>query len=329
VAALLDEPAVRAAGLGGLARLTHTVAGAADPLALRAGQAGMPWSQVRQLIPRVGHLGALSARLHQACSPHPSAAAQLENLELARPPIRTDTPSHELADRLVRMHRGAWELARTPQVGVASLLDYAALGVMLHGHTAAALAAHVPATPSGIHHRDSEAALRRVKQGGAAWQAVHLRLRDLRTATPGSLALRGDLHRVRHLLRALVPLGARLAPDIAAAPDRAVLATLVGGLRSFDDIAAWNAHVLDDLAARGQLFLSATAPTGSEVADRDDLIEAKLTHRVARVPPKRIDLLRDAYQALRGANAGAAPSATVHLLAETRPAGPQPPRLEP
>jgi len=327
MAALLDEPAVRAAGLGGLARLTDTVSGAADPLALRAGQAGMPWSQVRQLIPRAGHLGALSGRLHRLCSPNPpDAATRLGNLELARPPIRTDTATHELADRLARMHRGAWELARTPDVGVASLLDYAALGIMLHGHTAAALAAHLPAAPGGV--RDSAArALRQVKRGGGTWQAIHLRLRELRTATPGSLALRGDLQRVRDVLRGLVPLDPGPGPDNVGAPDRTVLTTLVGGLRSLGDIARWNEHVLDDLATRGQLYLSAAALTGNEVADRDDLIEAKLTHRVARVPPERIGPLRDCYQAVRAANA-AAPSTTGHSLAEARPARPQRPHLE-
>jgi len=315
-AALLDEPTVRVAGLGGLAQLTHTAAGAADGLGLRVGQAGLSWGQVSRLVPATTHVAALAARLHRLCSPTPGAADQLADLGLARPAVRTDTPAHELADRLARMHRGAWELARTREVGVASLLDYAALGVILHGHTAAVLLSLSPSRDAA-----GDLAARRpiaqVKQGGAVWQSTHLRLRELRTATPGSLALRADLQRVRQLLGHIAPLGPPAGDTGAGVVDRRVLATLAGGLRSLGDIAGWNERVLDDLAARGQLYLSATALTGDQIDDRADVVEAKLHRRTARVLPGRIQSLRECYHAARAVQ-GAATG--VHHQGDVDPA---------
>jgi hypothetical protein len=112
------------------------VAGAADPLALRVHQSDVSWPQVRRLVT---DLVAASDRLHQLCSDPLNAGPELAALEVARPPLRTDDPRHELADRLARLHRGAWELAHTRDVGVASMQDYAPLGVILHGHAAALL----------------------------------------------------------------------------------------------------------------------------------------------------------------------------------------------
>jgi hypothetical protein len=297
-AALLDEPTVRVAGLDGLAQLTRTAAGAADGLGLRAGQAGLSWAQVRRLVPTTKHVAALSAQLHQLCAPTPGAGEQLANFGLARPSIRTDTPVHELADRLARMHRGAWELARTGDVGVASLQDYAALGVVLHGHAEAVLEPHA-LSRDGAAGPAARRSVAQVKQGGVVWQLTHLRLRELRTATPGSPALRADLQRVRQLLGDLAPTGQPAGSAAAGTLDRRLLATLTGGLRSCCDIAGWNDHVLDDLAARGQLYLSATALTGDQIADRDDLIEAKLHRRIVRVPPGRIQSVRECYHAAR------------------------------
>ena len=325
-AALLDQPAVRAVGLGALARATTVVAGAADPLALRLRETGVSWPRVRRLVPRTADLLAASELLHRLCSGSSGAAGELASLEVARPPLRTDHPVHELADRLARLHRGAWQLARTRDVGVACLLDYAALGVVLHGHTAALLgtqgATDAEMTPDGPAAR----AIGPIERAGAAWKETYRRLRGLRTATPGSPALHGDLMRVRDLMRDLAPPPATGGAATAGTIDRLLLATLNGGVRSLGDIAGWNAHVLDDLAARGQLYVSAATVTGDQVADREALVPAKLHRRVVRVPPVQISALRDCYQTVRASTSSVMnPGQPAWGLPRGRTTAPDPP----
>jgi hypothetical protein len=76
---------------------------------------------------------------------------------------------------------------------------------------------------------------------------------------------------VRDLLRDLAPPAGTTGPESAGTLDRLLLATVSGGIRSLGDIAGWNEHVLVDLAARGQLYVSATTVTGDDGADDDPL----------------------------------------------------------
>jgi len=80
--------------------------------------------------------------------------------------------------------------------------------------------------------------------------------------------------------------------------DRTLLFSLTGALRLLPYVARWNEQVLDELAACGQLYLSAAALTGGDAADRDYLIEAKLARRLVRVPPERVGSVREAYRAV-------------------------------
>jgi hypothetical protein len=201
-ALLLDEPRVRAAGLGALAHTVEAVAGDATALGLRALQAGVDPMRTRMLA-RVPAVVAPAARqLRTLCSSSP-AQGTLSDMELARPTVRTDHPIHELADRLARLHRGAWQLLREPHVGVTTLTDYAALGVIVHAHAAALLTAL--AGPESGRDTAAEPLIAGIKHSGGAWRRLHRQLADVRTATPGSPGVRHDVQRVRALLREHIP----------------------------------------------------------------------------------------------------------------------------
>ena len=70
--------------------------------------------------------------------------------------MRTETPVAELADRLAPLRRAACQLTRDPRVGIATLADFAAAGVLLHAHAHLFAArdfssglGHVAAPPGG------------------------------------------------------------------------------------------------------------------------------------------------------------------------------------
>ena len=115
---LLDEPEVRAAGLGALAHATEVVAGDATDLGLRVLQAGVGPRRARMLARLPATVGPAARGLRTLCSHDGSARDVLADLELARPAVRTDNPIDELGDRLARLHRGAWKLVREPHVEI-------------------------------------------------------------------------------------------------------------------------------------------------------------------------------------------------------------------
>jgi hypothetical protein len=136
---LLNEPEVCAAGFGALAHATGVAIGDATNLGLRMLQAGVDPRRARLLARLPATLGPATSELRALCSLAGPAHDVLSGVELARASIRTDNPIHELGDRLARLHRGAWQHVRERHVGVTTLTDYAALGVILHGHAAALL----------------------------------------------------------------------------------------------------------------------------------------------------------------------------------------------
>lgn len=72
---------------------------------------------------------------------------------MARPQLRVDDPLTELGDRILRLRHHAWELTQQPLVGVATLTDFAAAGVIVHAHAAAYLTAIAPGEVSELPAR--------------------------------------------------------------------------------------------------------------------------------------------------------------------------------
>jgi hypothetical protein len=235
--------------------------------------------------------------LRLLCSPS-AAHTELTEVELARPAIRTDQPTHELADRLARLHRGAWQLVREPHVGVTTLIDYAALGVIVHAHTAALLTAMARPDSDG-RSAAAEPLITGIKHSGAAWRRLHRHLADLCTATPGSPGVQRDVQRVQSLLRDHIPLHPSDGTPEPVAPDRQLVTTTLGALRSLSPVAGWNARVLDHLVATRQLHIEGSRLTGDEVTNRADLVAAKLSASLVPAPPDRLLTVRDAYRSVQ------------------------------
>jgi hypothetical protein len=303
---LLDEPDVRAAGLGQLAQLAGATTATSTGLGLRLLQARVYVPAPRRLA-RVPNLMPDIDRLRHLCEP---GDARLAELELARPSVRGDDPVRELADRLARLHRAAWQSTREPHIGVGTLADYAALGVMLHAHTAALLTA-VPAcdrAPVG----DLRSALASTRD---QWRHLARQLDDLRTATPASPSIRADLRGVQRLLRQLVPM-----PPAQSGPiDRHTATVVLGAIRTLPEIAGWNAHTFSDLVATRQVYAAGIRLTGDEVTDHDDLVAAKLGDGLARIPTRRLLAVRDSYAELRRSSPVATPWVSGGLVAGEGP----------
>lgn len=288
--AVLDDPGVRGAGFGELAAIAIPVASAGPPLSLRVGQAGYDWQAMEGLVPEVGPLldVALEARALNGLA----GLAPLAAMGVARPAVRSGDPVIELGDRLARLHRVAWQLTREERVGVCALADLSVAGVLVHDHAGRLLRARVgSAGPVDLSERRG---LARLNEGAASWRLVHLHLRQLRTTTPTPVELRADVVAVRQLLE-------QLADGPASLQHHAVV---VGGARSFGDIAGWNLQVLDRLDRGGQLLVPGRHLTGDEVSDHPTLVEAKLKGRLAAASKERLEPLRVAYASAAAAGQG-------------------------
>ena len=198
----------------------------------------------------------------------------------------------ELGDRLLRLRRVAWQLTREPHVGIGTLSDFAAAAVTFHAH-APAHVRPVEAWPvNGLGRDDMEG---RLLVARAAWSQVHMQSREMRTATPCAGVVRADTLAIRELCRTLMPLGPR--PNRSVEPE--LRSTINGGARAFGEIAGDNARVLAELAATGQLYLSARKLTGDEVTEDPNLVVAKLRGGIVRVPRGQIESLAQSYKSAR------------------------------
>jgi len=289
----LEEPAVRAAGLAGIGALAGFVLDAERDLGLRAGQAGMTWKHVDRLLPDLHSLQATARALAAPVEPGP-AQCSMRALTLARPCVRMDDPIVELGDRLLRLRRVAWQLTREPQVGISTLSDFAAAAVTFHAHAFAALRPAGAPPVDGPGGDDLGGGLLVAR---AAWSQIHLQSREMRTATPCAGVVRADTFAIRELCRHLMPVDPagnwRVSGELRA--------TINGGARAFCEIAGFNALVLAELDAAGQLYQSARNLTGAEVTDDPYLVVAKLRGDIVRVPCSQIDSLAQSYRSARTA----------------------------
>jgi len=313
-AELLDHPSVRAVGLAGLADLATTVAAADRPLGLRCRQAGLGWRELARRVPDLFPVRYAAQELGLASAAEAPSARVLDGLEVARPGVRAGDPVVELGDRILRLRRVAWQLTREPHVGAASLIDFAAVGVSFHSSAAAVLGRNAPGLGGDVPVRSM---LRRALDGREGWGLVHEQVRQLRTATPGLGVVRADLLGVRDLLGRLA-LSGTSGMETTDHAERRLQAFLRGGIDAFTDIAAWNASVVDNLAARGQLYVPGRSLTGDQIKDRPGLIEAKLHNRLTAAPGECVRRLAAAYRSAGGpaneARSASCPVAAAPIL---------------
>ena len=287
----LERSLVRAAGLAGVGDLLRTVLAAERDVGLRAGQAGMAWAELDRLLPELSHLQDVASTLATPAEPGPAHVA-LHGLAVARPAVRLGEPVVELADRLLRLRRIAWQLTREPHVGIGTLSDLAAAAVTFHTHALAAVCGGRTSTGGAPPRVAGDAALVAAR---TAWARAHLQSREMRTATPAAGVVRADTLAIRELCQTLMPLdpGANRAAKVDLRP------VINGGARAFGDIAGHAARVLGAIDARGDLYLPARSLSGAEVTEDPSLVRAKLRGDTVRVPSARVGNLAHAYRAAR------------------------------
>ena len=285
-AQILDDPVVRAVGFAELAALVVPTAEAATHLGLRAGQSGIGWRNVERLLPRTQALLDVARQIRGGAGTR-GGESPLNSMEVARPTVRIDDPIVELGDRLARLHRVAWQLTREPHVGVGTLADFAAAGVLVHEQASRFLR-----TVSG-----SGQPVERAMQAGSAWRLVHLHARQLRTAAPPMLGVRGDVLAIRHLRKRVEATADREQP-LAYARD--LESVILGSVRAFTDVARWNLEVLDNIAHARRLYMPGRLLSGDEVTNDPALVQAKLVDRMTPAPRERIEPLQAAYQMAQG-----------------------------
>lgn len=287
----LEERSVRAAGLAGIGDLACTVLAAERDLGLRAGQAGIPWEVVDRLLPDLRSLIDTARALAAPIKPD-TAQRSLREVAVARPRVRTGDLVVELGDRLLRLRHIAWQLTREPHVGISTLSDFAAAAVTFHAHALTHLRPGQDLSANGLGRNDMEHQLV-VARG--TWSKIHLQSREMRTATPAAGVVRADTLAIRELCRDLMPLG----PAGNQRADSDLRSTINGGARAFCEIAGYNACVLAELHATGQLYLSARKLTGDEVTEDPQLVVAKLRGGMVRVPRGQVERFAQSYKSAR------------------------------
>lgn len=290
---VLTDPAVRAAGFGELASLTIPVATAADALGRQLLDSGLAVHEVERLVPATSAVRevAVASRRHAQLG---GVGRPLAELQVARPAVRQQDPAVELQDRVARLHRVAHQLTREDRVGVCTLADLAAAGMMLNQAAADVLRANSPTDLADLSVRRE---IGRLEAGAAGWLDVHSKIRVLRTTTPALAGVRSDVVAVRDLLKQLG----------AGKPTRDVQAALVGSARRFGDVAAWNRKTLDAEARSGRLLIPGRHLTGNQVSDDPTLVRAKLQGLLVPVLAEHLDGVSAAYAGVSHAGAGSDP----------------------
>lgn len=294
---VLDDPDARAASFAELALLAVAVLAAEPHLGLRAGQAGLRWNEVAQSLPDLNQARAAAADLIDRTRSAGGGEPTLAELEVARPHLRVGDPLSELGDRILRLRHHAWELTKQSLVGVGTLTDFAASGVIVHAHAAAFLAA---TSPGGVNELPAGSLPTQARAGQATWSLIHLQARQLRTATPGLAIVRHDVLAIRDLCKQVLPIGPEAQTE-AENPETCDARALVkGSVRAFSDIARWNAAVFDDLSGSGQLLVPSRTLSGGQVSDDPRLVASKLRGHAAPAPAGRIDQLTRLYAIAAG-----------------------------
>ena len=285
-AARIESAPVRDAAILGLVDLVDGVLDAQRDLGLRAVQTGIARTELAQLLPDRKDLRTSIRAVRTAGGSDPIGRKILDDLGLARPSVRSGDPLSELGDRILRLRRTAWQLSGESHVGVACLTDIAAAGVIFHTFAAQS---RPPAADSTVESRRS------------AWTLAHLRLRQLRTPTPGLLVVRVDVLGIRDTCLALMTrAGSKLSTRQRAVDPRQHATVIAGGIKAFADIAGSSIRIVDHMSRTEQIYVSGRRLTGDQITDDPVLVEAKLEGQFVLASHNQVQPSIEALEATRG-----------------------------
>ncbi|KQY47979.1 hypothetical protein [Cellulomonas sp. Root137] len=301
-AATVTDFAARRIALGRIADLADALLAGEMSLALRAGQAGVTWWRLRRWLPDLGEARAWAARAVSASNQR-SGSGPLDRIGLAHAPIRDDDPVAELSGLVGRLRNEAWSNMRHPDRSVATLRDFALIGL-------AANAAH-----ARLHALDGHP----IPENVARWQTLVVDLRHLLAPGPGNPVVHAAVPAARLLTGRVLTVVEAQGRDAVAV--RSTGATLRQAADATAEIAAWNAETFRVLAVSGQLHIRGGELTGDQVTDSPDLVRAKLQGASVPLPEAIRDKVLDDYRALRRENATQTSLTAGQLLSSARQGG--------
>ncbi|WP_372595198.1 hypothetical protein [Actinotalea sp.] len=278
----------RTASLAAVARVTGSALDVEDTLALRAAQAHLSWRETAHWLPGLTGARSLAAKV-AASKPESAMPSRLSRLGLLGEPVRTDTPLHELTDRLKRLRHRAWDLQAHPDHSTATLRDLATLATAVHAHAAG----HQTA-PGADPARGATALLAHARD----WQRVAHDLADYLSTGPPHAEIHADTRAVLDLLRQVAPLdglSSTSGPIRRVEEDASVAAALRAAVAATEQIGQWAGHSFDRLAAHSELRVRATTLSRQQVTDDPELAAAKLTGGIVAAPAQCLAETRAAY----------------------------------
>ncbi|MGB8021768.1 MAG: hypothetical protein WCF04_11120, partial [Candidatus Nanopelagicales bacterium] len=124
-----------------------------------------------------------------------------------------------------------------------------------------------------------------------AWRVVAEQIAALRTPHPANHSIQMERIQIERILRHVTTTG-------AATPMPATAEALVRLVHCFDDIARYNVLGLRGAHSRGDVLIAGRAVPREVIAQRDDLLRARLTDTAVRAPRMSVRRVERAYRAV-------------------------------
>lgn len=287
-AARLRHPAVLGAANRGWKDLVAAAADTCAALDARAEELGLE-----------GPVAATGTTLTIASYPRPepsgpeSPAARVA-ITVARPAVRTaEGPMAELSDRVDRLRHLAWSMANHGIAPAHVLRNLAATGLGLSRAAAQSSRDAMKALPRGPRSGDLRIAADCAAQRSEAWRIVAGHVAALRTPDSTRHSIQIERIQIERLLK-------QVTRAEAATPLPSTAEDLVRLTLEFDEVARLNALALRKAHSRGDVLIAGRAVPRELLAERDDLLRARLTNIAVRAPQMSVRRIERAYRAVTG-----------------------------
>lgn len=291
-ASLFTDQDVRLTGLARAATMMSTVLACRDQLALRAGQARIPWPTVSKAMIGLDDLYDAATVLPSSAPP---ASRRLDSTGPIHPAVRTFDPLIELTDTMRALRQRAWELLATPSYEIAPLQRFAALGLTVHVRAAQFYSGTDLPVPSRNHQHVVDVLMHRA----AVWRNLTATLYPVRSLDPrDSLGGKG-IARAATLLAQCADLRSVPAPGGGfTARQQRTKQAINGALSLMGDITAWNTRTFNALARSNQLFLPARKLSRHDLSNDSTAAAARLAGSYSPLPENHAAQISDHYTAL-------------------------------
>lgn len=291
-ASLFVDQDVRLAGTARAAAMTSTVLAGRGQLALRLGQAGVPWAAVRKVLTGLDDIHDAATSLTLGAPP---PSRRLDGTGPIHPAVRTFDPLVELTDHMRALRQRAWELLANPCYEIAPLQRFAALGLAVHVRAAQFYLGTDLPVPSGDHQHVVDVLMHRA----TAWRNLAASLYPVRSIDPRDSLGGVGTGRASTLLAQCTDLHTTPARSgQGAAHQYRTKQAVNGALSLMGDITAWNVRTFDALAQSNQLFLPARELSRDELSQDASAAAARLAGGHVPLLDAHVSQIRGIYKTL-------------------------------